>query len=362
MFAGVRPYVTAGVALVGASVITVTPIGAPPASIPEMSPTVQLASIPSPLQLYPQVFGTALQNAGALLGEYFADPFPIIGATLENQAGAVRDALTALESGRFGEFVTAVANVLVQPFTSAGAALSHLNALLRQPFAVQGFFLIAISPVLSGIAATGQAIGDVFEAITTFDVVGCVNAVVNIPARIVDGVLNGVPGTSFGILQDLPGLLSPSDPESFLPPGPISVGIGLDQDMGAAIPPRTPIFPVTETPDPDAASVTLFTESVPETVPVQDVFTNQDEAAPDVATLEPAGTGEDDGTAENGQELAAADEPAAGEEDVDAAEPGEPTRENTATDPGGDDEQSKTPERSDADHSDDAGGSGDDPE
>lgn len=38
--------------------------------------------------------------------------------------------------------------------------------------AIPGFFLIAISPVLSGIAATGHAIGDVFEAIATLDVVG----------------------------------------------------------------------------------------------------------------------------------------------------------------------------------------------
>lgn len=68
-----------------------------------------------------------------------------------------------------------------------------------------------------------------------------------------------MPGTSFGILENLPGLLTPNDipedPVNFLPPGPISVEIGLDQDMGAAIPPRSSVFPVAAVPDPDAATV-----------------------------------------------------------------------------------------------------------
>ena len=90
MRAGVRPYVTAGVALVGAGAIAVTPISPLPADVPMAQPAVQLAAIPSPLQLYPEVFLRSVSNAGALVQEYFADPFPIINATLRNEAAALR--------------------------------------------------------------------------------------------------------------------------------------------------------------------------------------------------------------------------------------------------------------------------------
>jgi hypothetical protein len=212
---------------------------------------VQLAAIPSPLQLYPEVALRSIAIAGALLQQYFADPFPIISATLENQAAAVADAVAALQQGQVDEFLAAASDIVLQPFRSAGAAVFHLGALLTQPYAAEGFLITAVSPVLSGVVATGQAVAEVFDAITSGDLVGAVNAVLNIPARIIDGVLNGVPGASFGIFADLPGLLSPADPESGLPAGPVAVGIGLDQDMGAAIrrgiPPARSTTPPTRT-------------------------------------------------------------------------------------------------------------------
>lgn len=340
MFAGMRPYVTAGVALVGAGVIAVTPVApAGAAEVPVMSPAVQLAAIPSPLQLYPQVFNTTLQNAGALLGQYFADPFPIIGATIENQAVGLEDAFTALQFGRFDEFFAAVADVVLEPFRSAGAALSYLDAILRQPYAMEGFFLIAISPVLSGIAATGNAIAEVFEAITTFDIVGLVNAVINIPARIIDGVLNGVPGASFGILEDLPGLLSPLDSESYRPPGPIAVGIGLDQDMGAAIPPRTPEATVDETPEPDGATFALASDVSSEEPQAQEESVLDAWEGPDLS-----GAADDDGAPapEELEESTPEDE----DEDPGSAEETEHTEDEAS--PRESSNRSLTPETSDA--------------
>lgn len=273
MRAGLRPYVTAGVALVGAGAIAVTPVAPLPADVPTAQAAVQLTAVPSPLQLYPQVVLESIANAGALLQQYFADPFPIISATLENQAAAFADAITALQLGQVDEFFAAASDIVLQPAKSAGAALIHLGALLSQPFAVEGFFITAISPVLSGLVATGQAIAEVFDAITSLDLVGAVNAVINIPARIIDGVLNGVPGASFGIFSDLPGLLSPADPESGLPAGPIAVGISIDQDMGAAIPPRESSGAIDDTPDPDAALFTLTADTAPVADPEPDVAT-----------------------------------------------------------------------------------------
>lgn len=275
MKSGIRPYVTAGVALVGAGAIAVTPVNAAATQTQVSHQAVQLAAIPSPLVLYPQVFLRSVSNAGALLEQYFADPFPIISATLSNMGVAFSDAVAALAFGTFDEFYSAAVDFVVEPFRSAGAALSHLGAILAQPFAIEGFSIIAISPILSGFAATGKAIAEVFDAFTRLDLIGVVSAIINIPARIIDGVLNGVPGASFGIFEDLPGLLSPLG-ESGLPPGPIAVGINLDQDMGAAIPPRESTLGADVLPNQDASTFTLTTDLVPDADPEPEIPAAED--------------------------------------------------------------------------------------
>lgn len=263
MRAGVRSCLISSVALVGAGAIAVTPVNPLRAdAVPVTQHAVSLAAVPNPIQLYSQVFLESLSNAGDLAQQYFADPFPITRAILRNQGVAVADAIAALQAGDSEAFVAAATDVVLEPFRGTGAALSHLGALLSQPFAVEGFFLIAISPVLAGVAATQRAFEEVIDALVGFDLVGAAYAALNIPARVIDGVLNGVPGASFGILEDLPGLLSPLS-ESGLPPGPIAVGTNLDQDMGSAIPPREPATGVGGLPDLSAATVTLTVEDVP---------------------------------------------------------------------------------------------------
>lgn len=257
MVAGVKPYLSAGIALVGASIIAVSPVGPPPVELAAASPAVQLAAIPSPLQLYPRVAGTALDNGGALLSHYFADPFPITAATLRNQASAVEDAFTALAFGRFDEFYAAVADVFLQPFTSAAAAWNYFDLAIHQPLVAEGLITILWSPVLSGIAAAGTALRDVVEAVFTVDLVGLVNAVLNIPARVIDGVLNGGYGSPLGgFFDNIGGLLSAPDEDSEVMPGPIAIAIAFDQTMGQEIPPRTSIFPVAPPPELDAAALT----------------------------------------------------------------------------------------------------------
>ena len=256
MRVGVRSCVTAGVAVIGAGAIAINPVNpVQPPTAPVTAQAVRLAAVPSPLQLYQEVFQQSLSNASAVAQQYFADPFPITRAILRNQESAVADAVAALDAGDYDAFAAAATDVVLEPFRGGGAALSHLGALLSQPFAVEGFFLIAVSPVLAGLVATGRAVGEVFEALTKLDLIGAAYAVLNIPGRIVDGVLNGVQGASVGILEDLPGLLSPLSGD--LPPGPIAVGTSLDQDMGAAIPPRETPAGVGDVPDPNAATLTV---------------------------------------------------------------------------------------------------------
>lgn len=282
MFAGVRPCLSACVALVGASVIAVTPISPAPATIASATPAVQLASIPSPLQLYPQVLVKSLTNVGALFEQYFADPFPIISATVENQAAAFEDAVTALQFGRSDEFLAAVADFVLQPLKSVGQSIVHvvsyLGAVLGQPGGPQFLFNTAFSPLLNGIAATGVAIADVFEAITTFDVIGLVNAVINIPARIIDGVLNGVAEDFLFGGYYVPALLTPT--ETSLSPGLIAQAIDLDQQVGAAIAEQGPAA-IDGWSDPEAQTMMLSADPGTELVAAQEQLPTEDEAVLD---------------------------------------------------------------------------------
>lgn len=239
MFAGVRPYVTAGVALVGASVIAIAPVAPPPTATTEVSsasPAVQLAAIPSPLAFYPRVFGTSLQNAGALLEAFLADPFPITRATAINQVAALADAVAAIQDGDGDRFLTAIGDVVLEPLRSVTSAVSYMGTWIAQPFALEYLGAMIVSPVLNGLAAVRAAVTDVIEAAVAFDVLGVVNAVLNIPGRIIDGILNG--GYEPLGFFDLGGLLSPADEEGGRPLGPIAMAMMLARQIADTIPAR----------------------------------------------------------------------------------------------------------------------------
>ncbi|ABM16673.1 hypothetical protein Mvan_5909 [Mycolicibacterium vanbaalenii PYR-1] len=283
MFTAVRPCLSAGIALVGASVIAVTPISPPPTASVVASPAVQLAAIPSPLQLYTQVLETTLANVDAQFEYYFSEPFPIIGATLENYAQAFEDAVTALQSGRSDELFVSVTRIVLQPLRSIVLSTGGLLGAYYLPSQLlKNLFGAAIGPLLNGIAGTGLAIADVFEAITTFDVIGLVNSVINIPARIIDGVLNGVPGTSFGSFDNLPGLLTPRFTRPYSS-SLITLLIRLDQEMGRAITPIPPFPPsaINTWSGPEVQTMMHTTEPATEPVAVQEQLPTADEAVPE---------------------------------------------------------------------------------
>ncbi len=95
------PYVTAGVALVGASVIAVTPIAAHPPNLPQTHmPQVQLtaSSIDNPIN----VFKPVLEDAGSWLNQtvhtVLADPLPILRQIVNNQLYTARQVLEAAKA------------------------------------------------------------------------------------------------------------------------------------------------------------------------------------------------------------------------------------------------------------------------
>jgi hypothetical protein len=214
MHAAVRPYATAGVVLVGASVIAVTPIeSATPPDIRIANTAVQLTAVESAWAFYPLVVRATLENAGILAQRYLAEPFPIIQAILGNEVTSPSDILTALRW--------------------VGTS--------------------AISWPVAGALGALHSIWDIVSAVVTLNPIDLVNAVLNFPIRIVDAVLNGYPINLWQV--DVEGLL-----------GFTGSLIALDQAIGAAISdllsptsPSPSLAPVNEPPQRSAMTLTLTT-------------------------------------------------------------------------------------------------------
>ncbi|WP_460357910.1 hypothetical protein [Mycobacterium sp. ZZG] len=230
MFTGRKTPLTAAVALVGAGVIAVTPVEPASAATPPINPAVRLAAIPSPLQFYPQVLLRAAENTAALVEAYFADPLPLTRLTIEKQAHALVEAWDAIGAGDGAAALSAVGRMVFQPVVTAAGAWEYFDGLMDNPNAPGALFQIVFSPVLGGFAALGVAIDEVVDAAVALDPVGLLNAVLNIPARILDGVLNGGYGSPFGNFDNLPGLVTPLTVEGYFAPGPIALAIRIGQD------------------------------------------------------------------------------------------------------------------------------------
>ncbi len=120
-----RPYATAGVALVGASLIAVTPVAAPlPAN--HRVPDVALAAGDSPLgnllDPWLQIFGTSSDNANTLMQSYYLAPnvaFQQLMANLSSYAQQVIDDPANL---------TQVTNELQENWKAAMSAITLMNA------------------------------------------------------------------------------------------------------------------------------------------------------------------------------------------------------------------------------------------
>ncbi|MGE2833988.1 hypothetical protein [Mycobacterium sp. SMC-4] len=234
MFIGVKSCAVAGAVALAAGVITFAPIDPPATEITPAanSSVVELGATPSPFQFYPELIARSLNNLATLGADYLADPLPITRATIENQLAALDEAFTALRVGDGAALVTAVADIVAAPIRSATSTAEYLGIIADQPGSLPSMAIIAISPLLSGLAATRAAVQDVIDAVRSFDVVGLLSAVLNVPGRIVDGMLNG--GYPLGGLP-LPGLISPVDDVEHAPAGPIASLLEMTQDIGSSI-------------------------------------------------------------------------------------------------------------------------------
>ena len=241
-----KPYVTVGVALVGASVIAVAPI-APRADL--HLPAVNLtASIDNPITVFTPVVHAAGDLIRETLQTEFADPFPILRQIFANQEYTVRQLLAAVNGG--GAALTELVQGLPAALQAAGAILrtgdvngaidslvaSGLNpilnfitgvtvplqAALERPFAVgqelvaaafesglaltvalaQTFigigFPVGTTPVLQNFVNVTQSI---LESIATLDPINVINALQN---GVADVLLNTITHISDFMVQTVP--------------------------------------------------------------------------------------------------------------------------------------------------------------
>ena len=244
-----RPHFAAGVAFVGASVIAataVTPmpeIHLPDVSLPSIhAAEVNLAALANPLEVYAQVFQTALANTNTLVQNTV--PGQLLNQILQNQVSsaatllsglstagggiaaaatqvpaALATAVSQLAAGNVEGAVNTLLGIPLNVIAPATGLFPVLQTVLTQPLtnlvnvvnaftkdaqttllAVSGF----IAPLISTPAAAAVAIQNVINAVGTGDLGAVANAVLAAPATIVDGLLNGGYGPNLGPLAGIP--------------------------------------------------------------------------------------------------------------------------------------------------------------
>lgn len=252
-----RPYVTAGVALVGASVIAVTPLSPPPAAIDNAMARVSAAAVDltaavDPITAWTDLFTRTPESILALADLIAENPAPILGQIVANWSGYGQTLGTALQTAGTGlsNYLTTQLPTALQTFSNQltsgdmqGAAQTFSGAIFGLAFGI-GFPMLNVlsipaditqnfanavatlpgfaGPVISaGLSAlmtltgttlaTGAGAQAVVDAFKSGDPVGAVNALAAIPAVIADALLNGYESPDGGLS---PGLLTVSHPRS----------------------------------------------------------------------------------------------------------------------------------------------------
>jgi hypothetical protein len=247
-----RSYLTAGVALVGATAMVVAPISVTPPEIqvPRIAAaSVELAAFQDPIALWAEVLGTAGNSLAGLKDQLFQDPAPMLMQLLANQihganiaAGAtqslvqqlaaalspnnpdgvpaqLKNALDQVAAGNITQGLMTVMGTLImgvgmpiiigvmtvwpavaQPFQN----LSNLVTGLPMPLLL-GLGLSIINPVNSVLGAAGDTVEALIKAATTLDPVTFASTLINAPAVLTGALLNGYVANGY----PYPGLLTP---------------------------------------------------------------------------------------------------------------------------------------------------------
>lgn len=231
-----RSYLSAGVAVLGAGAIAlspVQPVGGDLALSPHQANAlaVSLAASIDPITPWNNTIEGALNNITTLAGGIAANPLPILGQIIANQItylGELPDIGTIL-----GQVFGNIGNAIRAPFTpptpctdgsgdpcpsiSTAPVFEALNTPFTQqqvyallPFVLppdlaqtlkpvlefattsfSGVLLSIIGPVVGPVLSLVNSVGGIFNALTTGDFAGAINELINIPANFTNALLNG---------------------------------------------------------------------------------------------------------------------------------------------------------------------------
>lgn len=251
-----RPLILAGAALVGAGLIAPTPVT--PALPHVAPPAVQLTADSDFFTLWADVLDRAFTNVTNLGTELVTPPLPILQQVVVNQANFLQDFLNNpsdiwnIFGQMWGNLVAGVSAPFVQPDLDnldtlqsvAYLALSGLMGTILPDNPELGQWVLDFSTTSLGGWIIGEvgtfvspwlelynSLGDMFDSIRADDWAGAWNDLINIPAHMTDGWLNG-----YGTV-DLMSLLG-----SLLPELPIGTIRSLDIDLGGMLSPGGMLF------------------------------------------------------------------------------------------------------------------------
>ncbi|NOP96393.1 hypothetical protein [Mycolicibacterium fortuitum] len=159
-----RPYVTAGVALVGASVIAVAPLSVPPAAIDSAMARVSAAAVDltaavDPITAWTDLLTTTPESILALGNLIAENPAPILGQIVANWSGYGQTLGTALQTAGTGlsNYLTTQLPTALQTFSNQlmsgdmqGAAQTFSGAIFGLAFGI-GFPMLNVLSIPADI-------------------------------------------------------------------------------------------------------------------------------------------------------------------------------------------------------------------
>lgn len=228
MNAAVRPYATAGVALVGASVIAISPLAPPLPDAQALqrsisSVSVELSAAVNPIENWVQVFQKSAANLGALGQQIAASPAPILKQIVENQLASLKALQTAYTNDAANlklifESVPGTIETARGQLQSGDivGAFDTINNTVVIPLALNLVTIVSDStvPLVNTVNNFAKAFATlpntVFQVVLpmTFPLVSTINAAVQATQDVYDGVVAGDPGAVLNTLVNLPRIWS----------------------------------------------------------------------------------------------------------------------------------------------------------
>ena len=153
----VRSYLTAGVAVVGASALIAAPLAVPPPEIhlPAIhvsSAEVQLAALANPIAEWVTVVQTTFANVAALGQQFQSDPAPILAQILKNQLADFATVSKALDEAARGFMTQAGTLPAATGLAAQELAAGQFSAAVGTLF--QAGIGLILAPAISLIGAT----------------------------------------------------------------------------------------------------------------------------------------------------------------------------------------------------------------